>query len=413
MSDTGSKPEAEDAPDGSADAEFPDEDTLDPQPSLSVARNKSPFSPIAWLALLLALTALAGVGWLWILQPADAPQTDSASKASVDSLTQSLATAENTLAATQDRLSQLINGESARATEVATRQRQLQQRLDSIESVPGRLTNLEGSIASLQGISSGVRDTWLIAEAEYYMQIANAQLQLAGNPHLAGLALRLADEKVLQLANPALTNVRRAIANEIRAVDAMDKPDIEGITLTLASLAGVVDTLPLKRQTRRSADDETEIDPELSGVDRAIETLKGAMNEIVSVRQIEEAERPFVAPEAEYFLRANLSLQLQTARLALLRGERAVFQQSIDDASAWLNSYYDTDSTPVQSALQTIDELRGGLYAISPPDISESLQLLRQFNTLSEYSTDTPAETAPEIPAETTVETPAEPEPEQ
>ena len=71
MSKTGSKPENNDA---AADAEFPTEDTLDPEPSLSVARNKSSFSPVAWLSLLLSLAALAGIGWLWMSRPADAPQ---------------------------------------------------------------------------------------------------------------------------------------------------------------------------------------------------------------------------------------------------------------------------------------------------------------------------------------------------
>ena len=192
-----------------------------------------------------------------------------------------------------------------------------------------------------------------------------------------------------------MTNVRRAIADELRALDAMEKPDIEGITLTLASLADVVGSLPLRGRTQTSQDG-TEIDPELTGVDRALASLKGAMSNVVSVRQIDEAQRPFVAPSAEYFLRANLSLQLQAARLALLRGEKAVFEQSIDDASQWLADFYDSDSAPVQSALQTFEEIRDGAFAVASPDISESLRLLRQFSTLGAYESD-----AAPVPAET------------
>ena len=40
----------------------------------------------------------------------------------------------------------------------------------------------------------------------------------------------------------------------------------------------------------------------------------------------DEAMRPLIAPEAQYFLRANLALQLQAARLALLRGEETDLQ---------------------------------------------------------------------------------------
>jgi uncharacterized protein HemX len=61
-----------------------------------------------------------------------------------------------------------------------------------------------------------------------------------------------------------------------------------------------------------------------------------------------------------------------------------VFQQSLDDASAWLGLYYDTESAQVASALQTIAEIRDSLFAVTTPDISESLRLLRQYETLAE-----------------------------
>jgi len=91
-----------------------------------------------------------------------------------------------------------------------------------------------------------------------------------------------------------------------------------------------------------------------------------------------------MSPDAEYFLRNNIALQLQSARLALLRGEQAVLEQSLDDTSALLNDYFDADSTQVVGALATIAEIRGHVFSTDVPDISESLRLLRQFRTLSE-----------------------------
>ncbi len=66
-----------------------------------------------------------------------------------------------------------------------------------------------------------------------------------------------------------------------------------------------------------------------------------------------------------------------------MRNEKEIFSQSLGDASAWLTRYYDTESAPVQSALETISEIQNGLFSVAPPDISESLQLLRQHITLS------------------------------
>ena len=237
-------------------------------------------------------------------------------------------------------------------------------------------------MASLQGVSSGARDTWLLAEAEYYMQIANAQLQLAGNPHLAALALGMADERIVQLADPALTGVRRALSDELAALEVMDKPDIEGVTLMLASLARVVDSLPLRQLAQAESGDD-DVDADLSGVDRAWASVKGAVSGLVRVTGPDENAVPLMTPEATYFLRTNLTLQLQAARLALLRGEQAIFEQSLDDAAAWIELYFDIGSAQVAGALETIGEIRGDITTAAAPDISGSLHLLRQFKTLA------------------------------
>ena len=69
--------------------------------------------------------------------------------------------------------------------------------------------------------------------------------------------------------------------------------------------------------------------------------------------------------------------------VALLRGEQAVFEQSLADADDWLRDYFDTNSAQVRGARATLEEIRSSMVVVSPPDISASLQLLRQYNNLS------------------------------
>lgn len=341
---------------------------------------------VGWLALVLALVALTGTAYL-VFENWRAGSTDEESDRALANLDVTLNATRESLNSLEQRLDNLAARDVASMGELQSVERKLDERLQTIESLPGRVGNLEGAISSLQGISKGARDAWLLAEAEYYMQIANAQLQLAGNPHLASLALSFADERLLQLADPALTDVRRALSDELQAIEIMEKPDIEGVTLTLASLAGIVDSLPLRQEIEVSESDADEIDTELSGIGRALASLKKTVGDVVSVRRTDEAAAPLTAPDAVYFLRANLALQLQAARLALLRSEKEIFEQSLDDASDWLTRYYDAESAPVQSALETIGEIRNGLFSVAPPDISESLRLLRQHVNLSGSAT--------------------------
>jgi uroporphyrin-3 C-methyltransferase len=380
--------------DTDTDSALPDDEEIvaeesapepDPEPRLdSVERpRKAKGAGIAWLALLLSILAAVGVGYMAI-QDWRAQRSADTSSASLVDLRNRIASSNESLATLDEGIANLAQTDAQTSAELETMRQDMESRLQLFDSLPSRLSNLENSMSSLQGVSAGARNTWLLAEAEYYMQIANAQLQLAGNPQLATLALGMADERVVQLSDPALTEVRQAIADELAALEVMDKPDIQGITLTLASLARVIDSLPLRQIAEAKAEENAEIDPDLSGVDRAWASVKGAVSGLVKVTGPDQTAIPLLTPDAIYFLRTNLTLQLQAARLALLRGEQAVFRQSLDDAATWLEQYFDMESGQVSSALETIDEIRGGMFAVTAPDISQSLRLLRQYKTLVE-----------------------------
>jgi uroporphyrin-3 C-methyltransferase len=380
--------------DTDTDSALPDDEEIvaeesapepDPEPNLdSVERpRKAKGAGIAWLALLLSILAAVGVGYMAI-QDWRAQRSADTSSASLVDLRNRIASSNESLATLDEGIANLAQTDAQTSADLETMRQDMESRLQLFDSLPSRLSNLENSMSSLQGVSAGARNTWLLAEAEYYMQIANAQLQLAGNPQLATLALGMADERVVQLSDPALTEVRQAIADELAALEVMDKPDIQGITLTLASLARVIDSLPLRQIAEAKAEENAEIDPDLSGVDRAWASVKGAVSGLVKVTGPDQTAIPLLTPDAIYFLRTNLTLQLQAARLALLRGEQAVFRQSLDDAATWLEQYFDMESGQVSSALETIDEIRGGMFAVTAPDISQSLRLLRQYKTLVE-----------------------------
>jgi len=362
-----------------------EQDEAPPQPAGKAGPEKSGrgTSQVAWLALFLALLTLAAVGYM-IVEDRRTRAVEEASSDTLERLDSRIDDSQASLSGLKDDLNDIMSSDEALESRVADLQRDLERRADILDSLPGRTSNLENSVAAMQGASAGARDTWLLAEAEYYMQIANAQLQLGNNPQLAMLALEMADERVVQMANPALTDVRRALAEELAALEAMEKPDLEGTMLTLASLSRVVDSLPLRvaggdtRETGGTADEEQ------GAAARAWASVKDAMSGLVKVTPPDEETRALLTPDAAHLIRSNLALQLQAARLALLRGEQAIFEQSLEDADALIEQYFDGGSAQVKSARATITEIRDSMVAVAAPDISESLRLIRQFRVLSE-----------------------------
>ena len=373
--------------DAAPEAEPESEDTApEPRPEPEAPRPTQRSGRVAWLALFASLIALSAVGYTiykdWRTQQ-DLTLSSGNIQDSIVNLAGRIDTAKESLLSIETRLAALVEADAGIAGDVDGLERDLNDRMRQIDALPSRISDLEQSLATLQGISTGAKDTWLLGEAEYYMQLANAQLQLAGNPESAARALDMADERIAQLANPALTDVRRALADELAALEGMATPDIEGLSLTLASLARVVESLPLRRIERLEEEPTEGSGEEIGSLDRAWNSVKQAASGLVKHRSTNQEVMPLISPDAEYFLRTNLTLQLQTARLSLLRGEQAIFEQSLDDATAWLALYFDPESAAVDGATRTISEIRDGMIAVAPPDISESLRLLRRFNTQS------------------------------
>jgi uroporphyrin-3 C-methyltransferase len=355
----------------------------DKSPQQAPAASRRGTSPVSWLALFLSLLALAAVGYM-IVEDRRTRAVEEASSDSLDRLAGRLDESQQSLASLDDRLGDLASSDETLESRIDGLQGDVDDRADVLDSLPGRMSNLESSVAALQGASAGARDSWLLAEAEYYMQLANAQLQLGNNPQLAMLALEMADERVVQMANPALTDVRRALADELAALEAMEKPDLQGATLTLASLARVVDSLPLDSDEGTADGPAGPEDEETGAAARAWASVKEALSGLVKVTPPGEDKRALLTPDTARLIRGNLALQLLAARLALLRGEQAVFEQSLDDADALLTQYFDADSAQVTSAKDTIAEIRDSMVAVTAPDISESLRLIRQYRVLSE-----------------------------
>jgi uncharacterized protein HemX len=228
---------------------------------------------VAWIAFLASIIALAAAGYTawhnWQLS------SDTSADDSYARLDSRVSSSASTLSELQAEVTALGERDPGFDAALQSLRRDFDERVRLLDSLPTRMSTIESSVASLAGVSEGARDAWILAESEYYMQIANAQLQLANNPHLASLALKMADERIVQLANPGLTDVRRAISDELATLDVMEKPDIEGASLTLASLSRVVESLPLAA-TAEADEAADELDPELSGASRAWASVKNA-----------------------------------------------------------------------------------------------------------------------------------------
>lgn len=322
---------------------------------------------LALLALLISLVAVAASAWLWRdarLARTSIQQLGASDTSQRGELEQSVAGLRREV----DRL------EAGRAALEGSRQ----DSFNDIARLSQRLGNLEAQMTSMQGISDETRKRWIMSEVEYYLQIANARLQLAGDVKSTVSALRLADGRLSAMDDPAMLELRRVIRGELTDLGAVAVPDIPGIALTLSSLGARIGQLPLSRSVTRETDGTgvPAADTE-DGWDRAVSKVGAAFKDIVSVRKTDEQITPLLSVSEEFFLRRNLELKLEAARLALLLGDETSFRESLRSARGWLGQYFDTSDSATGNAIETLAGLE--MQSIKPalPDISGSLNMLR------------------------------------
>ncbi|HKJ76961.1 MAG TPA: uroporphyrinogen-III C-methyltransferase [Gammaproteobacteria bacterium] len=251
-----------------------------------------------------------------------------------------------------------------RADAVAERQRALEERLNGLR----------------QRLSDGGTG-WVVAEAEYLLRIANRRLQLEGDVASALEALEAADDRLAGLGEPAYLPVREAIADEITALEAVPQPDLEGLALRLSSLAERAGGLPTQRPTLTApAPERPQTTREVSGWREFLAALWTDIKGLVTIRHERPEGLPLLPPEQHEFLRQNVRLKLETARLALLEGEPATYRSALEEAAAWVERYFDRDRSEVGRMVGALEELQGVEVAPELPDISGSLRRLKEVN---------------------------------
>lgn len=322
---------------------------------------------VAFLALLIALAAIAGSAYqLWFQERL----TVAADETRAD-LAGDIGRMDRGMSSLEERLT----GLDRQGTQWDQRASRVERDLDAFGQ---RLASLEAVTESLvREPATASQPRWQEEEVELLLRVAYHQLSLARNPDSALSALEAADEAVAALDDPAYLAVRQQIADDILALRTMDRPDVEGLALRLGSLAARVDSLRLsgalgeEQATRVSADEAD------SGFARIRRKIGEFFASIFRIRQTAGSTAPLLAPDEAFFLKRNLELELQAARLALLMGDTGVYRESLRSARRWTEEYFDRDDPGVRGFVTAVAELEARDVEFAVPDISGSLRAFR------------------------------------
>ncbi len=286
------------------------------------------------------------------------------------------------------RLSEVEGMNKANQTLVAQNQelvRELGGKLSVLESKYAETQNQRAALESLYQDMSSSRDQTVLAEVEQTLLIASQQLQLSANVKAALIAMQQADSRLQRLDRPAFKGLRKSIAADIDKLRALPSVDVPAINLRLDGIIGAVDTLPLAQDIRiQQQGAAAEAKPAESAWRKLLSEVWREARRLVRIENTQKEELPLLSPTQTFFLRENLKLRLLSARMALLSRDEVSFRRDLKTAQDWVKRYFDAGSGAGAKALGDLQKLAASSIAIELPDISGSLEAVRNYRASHE-----------------------------
>ena len=285
------------------------------------------------------------------------------------------------------RLSEVEAANKANQMLVAQNQelvRELGGKLSLLESKYEETQNQRTALESLYREMSSSREQTALAEVEQMLLIAGQQLQLSANVKAALIAMQQAESR---LQRPAFATLKKRIGQDIEKLRALPNVDVPAINSRLDSVIGAVDSLPLTQDTHiQPLKPVSESDQATGMWERFWNEVWHETRSLVRIENTERQEMPLLSPTQTFFLRENLKLRLLSARMALLTRDQVSFRRDLKISQEWLKRYYDVKSGDSAQALGTLQKLAASSIVIDLPDISGSLEAVRNYRVSHEGS---------------------------
>jgi len=183
--------------------------------------------------------------------------------------------------------------------------------------------------------------------------------------------------------DPGLQPVREALARDMATLRLVKRVDIAGLAIRISSLIPQLKTLPIQSF---ELPEETikEIEGSTSAADSNWqENLKNTLKELsvkwFEVRDHGKPVKPLMSTETETMLLTNMTLLLQTAQFATLRGHSDLYYHSLSQIKDWSNEYFDTSNSAVLAFINEIDSLNKMLVKANLPATLESRLILSRY----------------------------------
>lgn len=359
---------------------------LNKEPQFDANQNR-PKRSKAWLWIgILALVGLLGLGALvfYLDMQHQGQQKGLSEKVTSDltkqdqqvmELTQQISGYQTQIAAIQSQLANVQQSSSGKDTH-------FNQALDDFsklhtEKLDMTRNEFKTALDQVLRLLGKTRTDWMIADAEYLLNVANQRLMLTGDVATAKLAMEAADARLRESEDAAVYKVREQVVKELDALSKIGVLDVVGLYAKINALQQAANQLNVKlpfvgKQEKVVEPAQNNASPDAGLLDKALVGMK----DIVSIKHVDVPVAGILTKEEAQFSLQQIKVRLDMVKMSLLQQNEALYLASIADVRQWLKENFTLDAIG-NDFLTKLNELEAIKIRSQLPNISESLTMLK------------------------------------
>lgn len=272
-------------------------------------------------------------------------------------------------------------GLSGETSELRDNQTAITSSIDNLldEVLLGKQTD-EALQKRLSELSGRRPSDWLLAEADYLVNMAGRKLYLENDVRTASTLLSEADSRLEDLNDPALFPVRTLIASDIATLNQINNVSEASVALAVGGLIPQVENLTLRTLTLPEPPAPAETTPS-SDIKEWRENLVRAWNDLtddlVNKTPIDGPIAPYLSESERWLIEQQLKHALSRAQSAALGLQTKVFQQNLLEAVSLIDQHYEREDVSVIQFLGALENLLNTDFSKNYPDDLQAQKALK------------------------------------
>ena len=243
---------------------------------------------------------------------------------------------------------------------------------------------LDQEILSLKQRIKNDPEVIALLEIEYLIRVANQKSTLERNPAAARFLMKEVSERLEKNSNliSEFTIIKEAIDQDIKALETIDLPDISKIYQEIDNIAKRVTSLEFSVDIEGSSKSAKDIENTESGFNNLntdsvfLNILISELSKLVEFGKIDTEFKPVLSDKEDHLLRQRVNINLDIAKLSLLRGNNEIFRESLAEAKETLSSHFQLNEglDSIHADLKALDDV---LVEKQGASLSRSLSCVR------------------------------------